>query len=93
MKGGPGQCANTSRDLGHHLPEQETAVPTFNTSASHDITPVKGSARKLDGTPADLNKPMDYPVEAVCLECGRPIREERWFLGEWRHIERFSDPH
>jgi hypothetical protein len=34
------------------LPEQETAVSVFNTSTSHDITPVKGSARRLDGTPA-----------------------------------------
>ena len=67
-------------------------MPAFNTSAGHDITPVKGSARKLDSTPADLTKPLDYPVEAICLVCGRPIREERWFLGEWRHIERFSDP-
>jgi len=25
----------------------------------HDITPVAGSARKLDGTPADLTRPLD----------------------------------
>ena len=68
-------------------------MSTFNTSpTSHDITPVKGSVRQLDGTPADLCKPLDYPVEALCLECGRPIRCERWFTGEWVHIDRFSNP-
>jgi hypothetical protein len=60
--------------------------------AGHDITPVRGSARQLDGTPADLTRPMSYPVEALCLECGQPIRCERWFLCSWVHIERFSNP-
>jgi hypothetical protein len=67
-------------------------VSTFNTSTSHDITPVKGSARQLDGTPADLRNPRDYPIEALCLECGRPIRVERYYFSGWAHIERFSDP-
>ena len=63
-----------------------------NTSTSHDITSVKGSARQLDGTPADLTRPSHYPVEALCLECGQPIRCERWFRSEWVHLERFSNP-
>jgi hypothetical protein len=68
-------------------------VGTFNTSpSSHDITPVKGSARRLDGTPADRCKPLDYPVEAVCSECGQPVRCERWLRGDWHHIQRFSNP-
>ena len=54
--------------------------------SGHHITPVIGSARQLDGTPADLTRPLDYPVEAVCLECGQPIRCERWFLCEWVHL-------
>jgi hypothetical protein len=41
---------------------------------------------------ADLTKPLDYPIEALCFECGRPVRCERWFLREWVHIERFSNP-
>jgi hypothetical protein len=28
----------------------------------------------------------------VCLVCGQPVRIERYFLGEWVHIERFTDP-
>jgi hypothetical protein len=28
----------------------------------------------------------------VCLECGQPVRIERFDLGEWVHIERFTDP-
>jgi hypothetical protein len=67
-------------------------VVVVNTSTSHDITPVKGSARKLDGTPADLRNPHDYPVEAVCVECGQPIRCGHWLTGTWRHIERISNP-
>ena len=56
----------------------------------HDITPVKGSARQPDGQPADLTRPLDYPAEALCLECGQPVRCERWFLAGWHHIERFT---
>jgi hypothetical protein len=68
-------------------------VRTFNTSPSnHDITPVKGSARGLDGTPADLLDFRDYPCEALCLECGRPIRVERYWFDDWVHIARFSNP-
>ncbi len=58
----------------------------------HDITPLEGSARRLDGQPADLTRPTHYPVEAICAECGQPVRCERWFLSEWRHIDRFSIP-
>jgi hypothetical protein len=59
----------------------------------HEITPLAGSARRVrDGTPADLTRPTDYPAEALCLECGQPVRIERFYFGEWRHIERFTDP-
>jgi hypothetical protein len=67
-------------------------VSVFNTSTSHDITPVKGSARQLDGTPADLTRPSHYPVEGLCMVCGQPIRCEKWFRGGWAHVERFSNP-
>jgi len=58
-----------------------------SSSDAHEILPVPGSARQLDGSPADLTRPLDYPVEAVCSECGQPVRCERWFLGDWYHIE------
>ena len=68
-------------------------MSTLNISASHDITPVASSARRVrDGGLADLRDPRDYPAEAVCLVCGQPIRIEWIYLSEWRHIERFSDP-
>lgn len=41
---------------------------------------------------ADLTRPLDYPCEALCLECGEPVRCERWFTGTWVHIERLSNP-
>jgi hypothetical protein len=61
-------------------------------SCDHAITPAQGSARRLDGTPADLARPSHYPAEAVCARCGRPVRCERWFRAGWRHVERFTDP-
>jgi hypothetical protein len=66
-------------------------------STGHAITPLKGSARRIrDGQLADLTRLADYPVEAVCLECGQPIRCERWLIigarpaGGWVHVESFS---
>jgi hypothetical protein len=48
-----------------------------SSSDAHEILPVPGSARQLDGSPADLTRPLDYPVEAVCSGCGQPVRVER----------------
>jgi hypothetical protein len=62
-------------------------------TGGHEILPEPGSARRVrDGEPASLTRPSDYPVEAACSVCGQPIRCERWFLGGWRHIERFTKP-
>jgi hypothetical protein len=53
----------------------------------HDITPKPGTARRVrDGEPADLRNPAHYPAEAVCMICDLPIRTERYYLAEWRHI-------
>ena len=53
----------------------------------HEITPKPGTARRVrDGEPASLLNPADYPVEAICIVCGQPIRTERYYLAEWRHI-------
>ena len=62
-------------------------------TSDHEIIPEPGTARRVrEGESADLTRPLDYPCEALCLECGQPIRCERWFLGEWVQIERFTDP-
>jgi hypothetical protein len=54
----------------------------------HDITPKPGSVRSArSGEPADLKNPLHYPIEAVCIVCGQPVRNERYYLAEWRHIE------
>jgi hypothetical protein len=92
-KAAPAGARTPGRGLGHRLREQETTVTVFNTSAGHAITPLAGSARRVrDGELADLTNPLDYPAEAVCAACDQPIRIERYFLAEWRHIERFTDP-
>jgi hypothetical protein len=59
----------------------------------HEIIPEPGSARRVrDGQPARLTSPLDYPAEAVCQVCGQPIRIERYYFSEWRHIDRFTNP-
>jgi hypothetical protein len=60
--------------------------------SDHDITPRLGTAYTLTGLRASLLEPGDYPVEAVCLECGRPIRCEQYFHGEWYHFDRDEPP-
>jgi len=60
-------------------------------TGNHAITPLAGPPRQLDGTPADLLNPCDYPCEAICAECGQPVRCERWLRGDWHHIQRFSN--
>jgi hypothetical protein len=53
----------------------------------HGITPKPGTVRSVrSGEPADLKDPLHYPIEAICIACGQPIRTERWLLAEWRHI-------
>ncbi len=59
-------------------------------SDRHDITPVAGSVRRLDGSPADLGDATHYPVEAVCGECARPIRSDRFFRRTWYHVAAFT---
>ncbi len=67
------------------------ALPGTMITRPQKLIPVAGSAPKVDRTPADLTRPLDYPCEALCLECGEPVRCERWFTGTWVHIERFSN--
>lgn len=63
-------------------------MSTFNTG--HEIVPRPGSARRVrDGEAANLTRPTHYPVTAICLTCGQPIRCEGWLLSEWFHI---ADP-
>ena len=58
----------------------------------HRITPERGTARRVrHGEPADLTRPSDYPVTAVCKVCGQPIRCERYYLAEWYHTETDND--
>ena len=53
----------------------------------HEILPkADACVRGRDGDPADLLRPDDYPIISVCCRCGRPVRCERWLMGEWRHL-------
>jgi hypothetical protein len=53
----------------------------------HDITPAPGTiVREADGQPGNLLAVFDYPMLAVCLVCGQPVRIERKFLCEWEHV-------
>jgi hypothetical protein len=56
-------------------------------TSSHEIVPRPGTARRVrDGQPADLTRPSDHPVTAVCKACGRRIRCDRFYLAEWYHL-------
>ncbi len=61
------------------------------TANDHDITPVKGSARQLDGSPSDLLRPLDYPAVARCSTCGRAIGCRRWFRSDWTHLDQAGE--
>ncbi len=52
----------------------------------HEIIPRPGTARRADGSLADLRNPLHYPVTAACDRCGREIRCNRYLTGEWRHV-------
>jgi hypothetical protein len=53
----------------------------------HEIVPEPGTVRSVrSGEPADLKNPLHYPIEAICIACGQPVRTERWLLAGWRHI-------
>jgi len=72
----PGCCRHDGADV---------TATTASIADDHRITPAEGSAHRADGRPADLLNPLDYPVTAVCLACGRPIRVERMMYSEWKH--------
>ncbi|MGD0554638.1 MAG: hypothetical protein ABSA93_06615 [Streptosporangiaceae bacterium] len=54
----------------------------------HEVRPTKGSCyQKGKSLPADLLKPWDYPVEAVCAGCGVRITCDNW-MADWVHAPR-----
>lgn len=55
-------------------------------NAEHDITPKFGTIRRaITGEPTNGLRPMEFPLVAICAECGRTIRIERYFLADWVH--------
>jgi hypothetical protein len=56
-------------------------------SDGHKIEPIKDSWYTKLGRPADLLRTADYPIEAVCLICSKPIVAES-FIADWVHFER-----
>ena len=55
--------------------------------SDHKIEPIPDSFYTKLGRPASLFRTGDYPIEAVCLICGRPVVAES-FLADWVHFER-----
>jgi hypothetical protein len=56
-------------------------------NAEHDITPRLGTIRRaITGEPTNGLHPMEYPLVAVCQECGHVIRIERYFMADWVHV-------
>jgi hypothetical protein len=63
-------------------------LKTDVTGSDHDITPARGTMRQVkSGEPGTCLNPFHYPLEAVCLECGRDIRIDRYsILDNWYHV-------
>jgi hypothetical protein len=63
------------------MPEQITPG-----NQDHDITPRSGTIhRAITGDPTNGLSPLEYPLVAICLECGCPIRLERFLFSNWQH--------
>jgi hypothetical protein len=61
---------------------------TYNiVEAEHKAEPIKDSFYTSIGRPANLFRTQDYPVEAVCSVCSKPIVAES-FLQEFCHFSR-----
>lgn len=55
-------------------------------SSGHAITPRLHTIHTMTGVPVSGLNPLDYPLVAICLECGKRIRLAN-VLGDWRHCE------
>jgi hypothetical protein len=55
--------------------------------ANHRAEPIADSFYTKLGKPANLFRTQDYPIEAVCQTCSKPIVAES-FLKEFRHFDR-----
>jgi hypothetical protein len=55
----------------------------------HEVEPVEGSWYTTIGRPADPNRGLDYPIEAVCkyIRCSSSIKKEH-IDAEWEHFKR-----
>jgi hypothetical protein len=65
--------------------EAQMVTLTLTETGGHAITPQYLSMRDKNGEPTSGLSPFDFPVTAVCLECGLPVRCESYFFAEWRH--------
>jgi hypothetical protein len=59
---------------------------TLAGTGDHPITPMYLTMRDKNGEPTSGLHPSDFPVTAVCLECGLPVRCEHYYFAEWHHV-------
>ena len=65
-------------------------MDAIDNTNGHVPEPIKDSWYTIYGMPAELNKPWDYPVEAVCIHCGKSIKSET-YMAMWEHFERVTE--
>jgi len=53
----------------------------------HEIVPAQGTVRRLDGRRGSVLEPHDYPLLAICMECGGRVREDAYMFAKWYHVE------
>lgn len=52
----------------------------------HEIVPTPGTVRKLNGQKGSVLEPGDYPLVAICMECGGRVREDAYVFATWYHL-------
>ncbi len=57
------------------------------TEGGHEIVPAPGTVRRLDGRPGSVLEPRDFPLLAICMECGGRVREDAYMFAKWYHLE------
>ena len=73
-----------------------TVMAPAEQTGEHEIQPNPRTIRSINprfaGRPTDGMDATLYPLSGLCLVCGRPVTIERYFLGEWVHVDEGDSP-
>lgn len=58
---------------------QGPQLAVVTADVDHDARPDPTTARRRGDLPASLKDMNDYPVNAMCADCGQPVRAESYY--------------